>query len=592
MTKEKLIELYKSNIDKFTEEVKRLDGQLWNNSLIRIGIFVLMAAVIYFFWSWGNPLLAVFFGGMALFLFFVKRHLKLKYQRDFAFELLTRNEIELNAQHKDFSELSTGLEFNDGQHEYCNDIDLFGLGSFFQYANRTSLVNGPKNLANLLKSNDIGNVSSKQEAVSELSDKNEWRQQFWAEAQLVMLENTPEKIIHWTRNYVSVIPPVLKLVVYGFSLISIVVLFLFIVGFIPEGILLIWFLVGLTISGAFVKKINNLSTNSSKSLTTFQQYSKLLERIEQETWESDRNKAQFELLEHDEGRASHEIGKFAAALNALDQRSNIFIAVFTNGLFLRDIFCAIRVESWIAKNQENIQKWFDVIDYFDVQNTLGNFHFNHPSYKFPIITDKEICVLEAKKLGHPLLQENKRVDNDFTIKDESFFIITGANMAGKSTFLRTVSLAIVMGNSGLPICSNESTYRPIKLVSSMRTTDSLSNDESYFFSELKRLRYIIDKIEKDRYFIILDEILKGTNSVDKAAGSKKFVQRLVKSHSTGIIATHDLSLCETADEFEEVENHYFDAQILDDELYFDYQFKVGICQNMNASFLLKKMDIV
>jgi DNA mismatch repair ATPase MutS len=165
-------------------------------------------------------------------------------------------------------------------------------------------------------------------------------------------------------------------------------------------------------------------------------------------------------------------------------------------------------------------------------------------------------------------------------------------MAGKSTFLRTVSLSIMMSNIGLPVCAKSYQYSPIKLITSMRTNDSLSDDESYFFSELKRLKFIIDEIKNDTYFIILDEILKGTNSKDKAIGSRKFVEKLVKSNSTGIIATHDLSLCKITDELKQVKNYYFDAEIINDELYFDYTFKTGICQNMNASFLLKKMEIV
>jgi DNA mismatch repair ATPase MutS len=122
----------------------------------------------------------------------------------------------------------------------------------------------------------------------------------------------------------------------------------------------------------------------------------------------------------------------------------------------------------------------------------------------------------------------------------------------------------------------------MKLISSMRTSDSLLNDESYFFSELKRLKYIVHEIKTDQYFIILDEILKGTNSKDKEEGSKKFVERLVSTNSTGIIATHDLNLCELSKTLPQVDNHYFDAEIVDNELYFDYRFKVGICQNMNA----------
>ena len=178
------------------------------------------------------------------------------------------------------------------------------------------------------------------------------------------------------------------------------------------------------------------------------------------------------------------------------------------------------------------------------------------------------------------------------IDKEQFFIVTGANMAGKSTFLRTVSLSIVMANCGLTVCAENFQYSPIKLITSMRTTDSLTEDESYFYSELKRLKFIVDKIKDKDYFIILDEILKGTNSKDKAIGSKKFVEKLTKSKSTGIIATHDVSLCELENEFSEIKNYYFDAEINNNELLFDYTLKTGVCKNMNASFLLQKMEIV
>ncbi len=232
-----------------------------------------------------------------------------------------------------------------------------------------------------------------------------------------------------------------------------------------------------------------------------------------------------------------------------------------------------------------------MIEFIDAYNSLGNFAFNHQSYVFPEIISGS-PIIKAANAVHPLLNPEKAVANDFQIDNEQFFIITGANMAGKSTFLRTVSLQIVMSNVGLPVCATSCEYSPIKLITSMRTSDSLSEDESYFFSELKRLQFIVQKIKSDKYFIILDEILKGTNSTDKAIGSKKFIQKLVNSHSTGIIATHDLSLCEVAEELPQVKNHYFDAEIINDELNFDYKFKNGICQNMNASFLLKKMEIV
>ena len=236
------------------------------------------------------------------------------------------------------------------------------------------------------------------------------------------------------------------------------------------------------------------------------------------------------------------------------------------GFYFQTSRIVIEWSSGLHNNSNKVEDWFEVVSFFDAYNSLGNFAFNHPNYVFPKIT-KNKTIINAQELGHPLLEINKRIDSDLLISDQQFFIVTGANMAGKSTFLRTVSLHIVMANVGLPVCAKKSEYNPVKLITSMRTSDSLTDDSSYFFSELTRLKFIVDAIIKEPYFIILDEILKGTNSTDKAIGSPKFMEKLVASNATGIIATHDLSLCDIEKELKEVKNYYFDATIINDELH-------------------------
>ena len=342
---------------------------------------------------------------------------------------------------------------------------------------------------------------------------------------------------------------------------------------------------------SFVKKTGNLYADTDKVRETFKQYHVLLNEIENEKFTSKVLVEKQAIINSESKKASTIFKEFSKVLDGFDQRNNILISVVGNGLFLIEIFNACRVEKWITTYKHTVDKWFSVVAFFDAQNSLANFHFNHTKFIFPEIT-VEKGVIKAANLGHPLLKVDKRIDNDFTIDKEQFFIVTGANMAGKSTFLRTISLSIVMANCGLPVCADSFKYAPIKLITSMRTTDSLTEDESYFYSELKRLKFIVDEIKTTDYFIILDEILKGTNSKDKAIGSKKFVEKLTKSKSTGIIATHDVSLCELENEFTGIKNYYFDAEIIDDELHFDYTLKNGICKNMNASFLLQKMEIV
>jgi DNA mismatch repair ATPase MutS len=314
-------------------------------------------------------------------------------------------------------------------------------------------------------------------------------------------------------------------------------------------------------------------------------------QIETENFTSKLLKEKQKLIQSEGKKASAIFSEFSNHLDALDNRNNLIGAIFGNGYLLSDIKNANKVEQWITKYAHKAEDWFEVVAFFDAYNSLGTYTFNHQDHVFPEITDKQTTI-DAKDLGHPLLNKTKRICSDIVIDNKQFFIVTGANMAGKSTFLRTVSLHIVMANVGLPVCAERSKYTPVKLITSMRTSDSLTDDSSYFFSELTRLKFIVDAIEKEPYFIILDEILKGTNSTDKAIGSRKFVERLVDGEATGIIATHDLSLCEISNELEEVKNYYFDAEIVNNELYFDYKFKKGICQNMNASFLLKKMEII
>jgi ABC-type lipoprotein export system ATPase subunit len=560
-------------------------------STARLITFLAIIFGVYLFFGNTTAMLQVVGFGIVLFVYLVFKHDDLQYKFDLNKALISINETEIKVLNRDYLSLDEGSEFINPKHPYSYDIDLFGRGSFFQYCNRTITVEGKNELVEEFTSNNISDIETKQDGIKDLSKKPKWRQQFSAIASLVKVEHPAEEIVNWINNYSLVFPKAFEFLPRIFSLISVVLIILLGFQVIPEILLLLWLFIGLGISGVYLKKINKLYQNTGNAKDTFRQYHKLLNEIENTTFISGILKSKQLEIQTEEKKASIIFKDYSRLLDALDQRNNVIIAVFGNGLFLRDLQQVYKIEKWIETYKSKVEQWFKVISFFDAQNSLANFAFNHPKYVFPEIKNN-IEVVKATNLGHTLLKESQRIDNDFTIKNQQFFIVTGANMAGKSTFLRTVSLSIVMSNLGLPVCADSLEYNPIKLITSMRTSDSLVDDESYFFSELKRLKFIVDEIENDDYFIILDEILKGTNSTDKAIGSKKFVQKLVASNSTGIIATHDLSLCEIEKELTEVKNYYFDAEIINDELNFDYQLKDGICKNMNASFLLKKMKIV
>jgi len=383
----------------------------------------------------------------------------------------------------------------------------------------------------------------------------------------------------------------MKWLPYIFGIVSLALIVLGILKITPISFMVYWLLLGLSITGFHLGKVTKLARYATQVKDTFRQYALLLQQIESEGFSSELLKSKQEDIIIKGEKSSTVFSSFSKVLDALDNRNNLFFIILGNGFFLWDLMQSQKIEQWILEYGQKVNHWFEVVSFFDAYNSFGNYTYNHPEFVFPEINQTK-TIIQAKKLGHPLLEKRKRIDSDLTIDNEQFFIVTGANMAGKSTFLRTVSLHIVKANIGLPVCAESSKYSPVKLITSMRTTDSLTDDSSYFFSELTRLKFIVDAIDKEPYFIVLDEILKGTNSTDKAIGSKKFVEKLVSGNATGIIATHDLSLCEIEKELDDVKNYYFDAEIVNDELYFDYKLKKGICQNMNASFLLKKMKII
>ena len=586
------LNFYKKQIDQLTQELSAINRTILWVRILRLLVFTSTALLTYITFYQKKPPFFIIVLGFLVFVFLIVKHQDLKEKRGILLSKISTNNLEINVINGRFTNLPDGSEFADPLHFYSQDIDLFGKGSFFQYLNRTVTHHGKATLANILCSNTITHVEEKQHALQELSKKVLWRHHFSALANSVANTNTQTtQIISWITGYTNKIPPFLTYLTPLFSAISIGIITLLILKIIPFVVFTLWFFIGLIITGIYLKKTSSIYTSAGNAKAIFKQYYLLLEHIENGKFESEILVEKQQNIAVKNQKASSIFKKFSRILDAFDQRNNIVIAVVGNALFLWDIVNANKAEKWISNYKQVVQQWFDVVAFFDANTSLSNFVFNHPDYAFPVIQKNENGI-NAKNLGHPLLNSTKRIDNDFLIGKDQFFIITGANMAGKSTFLRTVSLSIIMANCGLPVCAESYSYTPIKLITSMRTSDSLSDDESYFYSELKRLKFIVDAIKTDTYFIILDEILKGTNSKDKAVGSKQFVEKLTLSKSTGIIATHDISLCELAEKHLQILNYYFDAEIVNNELFFDYTLKTGICKNMNASFLLKKMEIV
>lgn len=558
---------------------------------MRFSLFTLGAFLVYLLRDNWQFALLTGFAVFAVFLFLVSRHENLRRKKDFQDALVSQNELELRVGTGDFTELPTGEEFIDPSHEYSHDIDLFGKRSFFQYLNRTATLNGTACLAQKLIANDITAIEQRQEAIKELAQKIDFRQQTTATASLLDNTEKPEAMLTWLNDYKAFAPSWSRWsswILLAFSIVSIVAYVNdFVSGYLPAAL----FATGLVVSGMYVKKVNELSQFISSLERFFNQYGQLIFLVEKESFISLHLKELKAAIETQDKPASERFAILAAAIGRLDQRNNMLFGFLANGFGLWDLKQVHTIESWLAQNATEVAHWVDTVTQIDAYNSLATYAFNHKHHVFPQIETGDFT-LQATDTKHPLLDPAKAIGNDIAITSGAFFIITGANMAGKSTFLRTVSMNIVLANVGLPVWATHMNYSPIKLITSMRTSDSLTDEASYFFSELTRLKYIVDKIEGDRYFIVLDEILKGTNSQDKANGSRKLIEKLSRKHATGIIATHDLSLTEVGKEYDTISNYFFDAEIVDDELHFDYTFKTGVATNMNASFLLRKMGIV
>ncbi len=558
--------------------------------LVFVFIFVPFFIVGFSVWS---VCVALFF--LILFFYLIKLNLRFDRQKKRTMILKTLVEDEQKALGHSFLHFSSGKEFLDTDHFFSYDLDLFGDGSLFQFLNRTVTLGGKRKLADWLNhpSKEITEIENRQQAILELSQMPGWRLQFLADGK--MFEETEalnKEIRSWSVTGLSLNRPTsirwMIWIIPAFTLLSFIPSILgFTDLFLVLFILMQWFILGF--SG---KQITQYFLVFGRKSQLLSKYMQLLEKLESQDFKSSYLlKLQKKVKQPSAGRTFGELKKLVAQF---EYRQNIIVGFALNSLLLWDIRCVYRLWVWHNKNHRNLAEWLDAVAGLDALISLANYTNNHPAFVFPKL-NSDGFVLEAEALGHPLLRDEKRVCNDLEISGWSkVMIVTGANMAGKSTFLRTVGVNLLLAASGAPVCARRMRFTPVDLYTNMRTTDSLLKDESYFFAELKRIKTVLEKLQNgERIFVILDEMLKGTNSVDKLNGSKELIRKLVEFEAVSLIATHDLKLSEMEKEFpQRVFNKCFEIRIENDELVFDYTLSDGVTQTMNATFLMKKMGII
>lgn len=591
MNVNEVVEFYEGQVREQTVKLSVLDRRIALFALLRFLVFAVGIVGVYLSWGQTWWVIGFFVLSGIVFIYLVSRHSDLRMRKRHVQALIQINRTELKVLQDNFDDLPEGMEFMDVSHAYAQDIDLFGPGSFYQYSNRSRLPQGRAAYARLLTSNDISKIDEKQAAIRELAGIPVWRQEFAAAASLIQTETDSGSILSWMNKYTPFIPKAMAYVPWIFSGISVILIVL--VGFdlVPGITLFYWMLAGLGTSGAYFGKLSQLVRGASRTMEVFQQHAALMAMVEEHGFKSYLLQQAQGRLQGSDGGASVLARRFSGFLSSLDRNGNVFYMILANGFMLRSLSVGLQVERWIDQNRIGVGGWFETMAFFDAYASLGNYAFNNPDHSFPVIS-KNMQGIDAVKACHPMLRAATCVANDFSIRIGDFQLITGANMAGKSTYLRTVAYMILMANLGLPVRAGSIGYLPIKLITSMRVSDSLKSGESYFFSELKRLKSIVDAVAGEPYFVVLDEILRGTNSRDKTHGSKRFLERLLAMGCTGVIATHDLALCNLAEKYPQVANFSFEGDVIDGELVFDYKLRSGMSQKMNASFLMERMGIV
>lgn len=589
----------------YTERLSLTEGQLqqvkkqiFRISMLRLALFIAGIAGLYFFFNQTTLLIiCICLTFLPLFIL-VKIHNRFFIRKEWLETQARIIQEELQALSGNYSSFEDGKEYVNPEHPYSFDLDIFGRRSLFQSINRTSTFFGKNRLAKWLQNHlhEKTSIEKRQEMVREISEHTLFREQFRVAGLVHHGQSSDgEKIQAWSQSPAQYLHAGwVKSFIWGIPVINSLLLITSLAGWTSFSWLGLSFGIFLVLSFGIIKRATYIQETYGKQLKSLNGYARLIALAKAENWKSAGMQELMERFNLNGQSPIQALQQLSKELDRLDLRNNQFLYVLLEGSIFFQLQEIVRIERWKARYGQHISKWLETVGELDALCSLGTFAYNHPQYTYPELTEKPFCFL-ATQMGHPLMPASQCVKNDATIPSRPFFlIITGANMAGKSTYLRTIGVNYLLACIGAPVCCERLKLHPNQLITSLRTSDSLSDNESYFFAELKRLKRIIDLLNQgQQLFIILDEILKGTNSIDKQKGSFDLIRQFMQLKANGIIATHDLLLGSLIKQFpEEIRNYCFEADIKENELTFSYKLREGVAQNMNACFLMKKMGII
>ncbi len=590
------MEIYNNRSKSISEELIGINKKYNSISFFRLISVLLFLGCLYFYMKESDSvflfLAFTFFIG---FVFLMRFHSKLLFKRKIKEALLKINQQEFLYLDNKSIPFEDGLEFNDFQHAYAYDLDIFGEHSLFQNLNRTATYIGKKTLARqLLNLSSTQEILDNQMSIKELSEKLDWRQEFLALAKITEdSQSSYEALLKWSKFPSAQLPKWAIIASYVMPVLFFGILIAYVIT--TNALLLNYlsylFIGNLIIFGQFYKRIQIEIANAENIDKIISQYGLLLEKIEDETFYSPKLKRLQERLKFKNEKASLHLKKLASLFSNMDTVANLLTASLFNGTFLFNLHVLKYLLIWKSEHAEIMEEWLEVIGEFEMLNSLANFSYNNPEFVYPTLNTN--YKIDFSNLSHPLLNAETRINNEVSFHPQSFMILTGSNMSGKSTFLRSLGINMVLSGMGSVVCASQANVHPLPVLVSMRLSDSLSDSESYFFAEIKRLKQIMDELDKNPAFVLLDEILRGTNSDDKRNGTIEVVKKVIAKNAIGAIATHDIEVCLTTNEYPEtLTNKCFEVEIHNDVLNFDYKLRDGICKNKSATFLMKKMGVI
>jgi hypothetical protein len=561
-------------------------------------LLVAALEIFFIYRAWHeSPLLLVVVSILlvAIFLMLVSKALNVDTAVKNTSSLIDLNKKELEILAGDYSGLNDGLPYMEELKVPDNDLDLFGKASLFQYTNRGKGYFSQLSLAkSFVESTTPQQIELKQQAVKELMEKMKWCQQLQAYSNTHPISReTSVAINEWLHDKSEQFDSgTWQMLRFAVPLFSFTVLALYLTDIIGDGLFNTLLLLVLAFVFSFYKKISIAYNHLAQRIPELNALLPALQYIENEKFEAPTlNELQGQLL-HPQ-KSSVAIGELKGILKRLDYRLNPLVYIPLSIFLFWDLQQVLALRRWKKRQTTNLDHWFHTVGEFEKLSSLAVLAFNNPDWHFPEITSTWF-EFKCKQAGHPLLAGNKAVLNDFSMQGvPCIALITGSNMAGKSTFLRTIGANMVLGMCGAPVHAKSFKMPVMRIISSMRITDNLEEGTSTFYAELKKMKRIVEAANAgEKVFILIDEMLRGTNTIDRHTGSMALVKQLVRHNAVAMIASHDLALAALHNDYPVIiTNYHFDSTIIDNEIVFDYKLKEGVCQSTNASLLMKKIGI-